>query len=57
MTLEGKLDKNAQTLNVEQKCQNLHQSFLPALDTIVILANKPQIPSTMGRSIPHAHLQ
>ncbi|KAG7237791.1 hypothetical protein INR49_031804 [Caranx melampygus] len=56
MTLEDKMDKNAQTLNVEQKCQNLHQSFLPALDTAVILANKPQIPSTMGRSSPHAHL-
>ncbi|XP_056255193.1 uncharacterized protein LOC130183628 [Seriola aureovittata] len=57
MILEDKLAKNAHTLDVEQKCQNLHQSFLPTLDTIVVLANKPQIPSTMGRSSPHAYLQ
>lgn len=50
--LEDKLITNAHNLNVEQKCQNLHQSFLPALDTTVVLANK-----ATGRSSPRAYLQ
>ncbi|XP_018553536.1 uncharacterized protein LOC108898145 [Lates calcarifer] len=57
MILEDKLAKNAHTLEVEQKCQNLHQSFLPALDTTVILANKPRIRPAVGRSSPHTYLQ
>ncbi|XP_039977801.1 uncharacterized protein LOC120786423 [Xiphias gladius] len=50
--LEDKLITNAHNLNVEQKCQNLHQSFLPALDTTVVLAKK-----ATGRSSPRAYLQ
>ncbi|XP_039977799.1 uncharacterized protein LOC120786420 [Xiphias gladius] len=50
--LEDKLVTNAHNLNVEQKCQNLHQSFLPALDTTVVLAKK-----ATGRSSPRAYLQ
>ncbi|XP_071355652.1 tektin-2-like [Trachinotus anak] len=57
MILEDKLSKNAQTLDVEQKCRNLHQSFLPALDTTVVLANKPQIRTTVGCSRAHAYLE
>ncbi|XP_070778247.1 tektin-B1-like [Enoplosus armatus] len=43
MILDDKLAKNARALEVEQKCQSLHQSFLPALDTIVVFANKPRL--------------
>ncbi|XP_059206442.1 uncharacterized protein LOC131985389 [Centropristis striata] len=43
MILEDKLASNARTLKVEQKCQDLHKSFLPALDTTVVLANKPRL--------------
>ncbi|XP_051245962.1 uncharacterized protein LOC127357661 [Dicentrarchus labrax] len=57
MILEGKLAKNAQAQEVEQKCQNLHQSFLPALDTIVVLANKPRLHTAMGHSSAHSYLQ
>ncbi|XP_034401350.1 tektin-5-like [Cyclopterus lumpus] len=35
MILEDKMAKNAHILEGEEKCQNLHQSFLPALDTSV----------------------
>ncbi|XP_034747513.1 tektin-B1-like isoform X1 [Etheostoma cragini] len=43
MILEDNLAKNAYALEVERKCQNLHQSFLPSLDTIVVLANRPRL--------------
>ncbi|XP_034097183.1 uncharacterized protein LOC117563122 [Gymnodraco acuticeps] len=42
MILEYKLAKNVSHMEVEQRCQKLHQSFLPALDTSVILTNKPR---------------
>ncbi|XP_040909687.1 uncharacterized protein LOC121192176 [Toxotes jaculatrix] len=57
MILENKLGKNAQALQVEQKCQNLHESFLPALNTTVVLANKPKFHTTTGLSDPLAYLQ
>lgn len=50
MILEDKLAKNTRALEVEQKCQNLHQSFLPSLDTIVVLASKPRVCVAMGQS-------
>ncbi|XP_068432199.1 tektin-2-like [Clinocottus analis] len=40
MILENKMAKNAHNLEGEKKCQNLHQSFLPALDTSVVFVNK-----------------
>ncbi|KAM4539304.1 tektin-B1-like [Odontesthes bonariensis] len=55
--LEDKLAKNARTLEMEQRCQKLHQSFLPALDTAVVLANKPRVPASMSSSRICAHLQ
>ncbi|XP_047461549.1 uncharacterized protein LOC125020252 [Mugil cephalus] len=57
MTLEEKLSKNARALEVEQKCQKLHQSFLSALDTAVVLMNKPKLCTTTGCSSPYAYLQ
>lgn len=57
MIVEDKLAKNACALDVQQKCLNLHQSFLPALDTAVVLANKPRICAATGRYTPIAHLQ
>lgn len=42
MILEDKLAKNVSHMEVEQRCQKLHQSFLPALNTSVILTNKPR---------------
>ncbi|KAK5855088.1 hypothetical protein PBY51_005223 [Eleginops maclovinus] len=53
--LEEKLAKNVRIIEVEQKCQKLHQSFLPALDTSVILANKPRF--STGRSSAFSYLQ
>lgn len=43
MMLENKMTKNAHILEGEEKCQNLHQSFLPALDTSVVYANKTKL--------------
>lgn len=57
MIVEDKLAKNARALDVQQKCMNLHQSFLPALDTTVILANKPRLCTATGRCTPIAYLQ
>lgn len=56
MILEDKLAKNARALEVEQKCQILHQSFLPALDTTVILANKPRLCAAPGHSSALSYL-
>lgn len=55
MILEAKLAKNGCTIELEQKCQNLHQSFIPALDTIVVLANKPGL--SIGHSSAQSYLQ
>ncbi|XP_031152163.1 tektin-B1-like isoform X2 [Sander lucioperca] len=55
MILEDNLAKNAFALEVERKCQNLHQSFLPALDTIVVLANRPRL--CTGNHRAHSYLQ
>ncbi|XP_044026711.1 tektin-4-like isoform X2 [Siniperca chuatsi] len=57
MILEDKLAKNARTLEVEQKCENLHRSFLPALNTTVVLANKPRLCTATGHSSTHSNLQ
>ncbi|TNN61440.1 Tektin-B1 [Liparis tanakae] len=43
MILENKMTKNAHILEGEEKCQNLHQSFLHALDTSVVYANKTKL--------------
>ncbi|XP_039675339.1 tektin-B1-like isoform X3 [Perca fluviatilis] len=51
MILEDNLAKNAYALEVERKCQNLHQSFLPVLDTIVVLANRPRLCSANNRAL------
>ncbi|XP_070702970.1 tektin-B1-like [Pempheris klunzingeri] len=53
MVLEDKLAQNARALEVEQKCQSLHQSFLPALDTTVILVNKPWVRTASGHCSSH----
>ncbi|XP_042290770.1 tektin-B1-like [Thunnus maccoyii] len=55
--VEDELAKNAHALGVQQKCLNLHQSFLPALDTTVVLANKPQLRTAAGCCTLVAHLQ
>lgn len=57
MILENKLSKNAQALDVEQRCQTLHQSFLPALNTTVILANKPRFCTSMARPSALSYFQ
>ncbi|XP_051811957.1 uncharacterized protein LOC110956693 isoform X2 [Acanthochromis polyacanthus] len=43
MALENKMAKNAQHLQTQQKCQSLHQSFLPPRGSTVILANRPRL--------------
>ncbi|XP_029299563.1 LOW QUALITY PROTEIN: uncharacterized protein LOC115016036 [Cottoperca gobio] len=53
--LDNKLANNVCTMELEQKCQNLHHSFLPALDTTVILTNKPRFHT--GRSSALSYLQ
>ncbi|XP_032392033.1 tektin-B1 isoform X2 [Etheostoma spectabile] len=55
MILEDNLAKNAYALEVERKCQNLHQSFLPSLDTIVVLANRPRL--CTGNHRAHSYSQ
>lgn len=55
MTLQDHIDKNVSTIGKVQKCQELHQSFLPALDRAVVFANKP-VPCP-GRSNAYPHLQ
>ncbi|XP_028453831.1 tektin-B1 isoform X3 [Perca flavescens] len=50
MILEDNLAKNAYALEVERKCQNLHQSFLPGLETIVVLANRPRLCTGKNRA-------
>ncbi|XP_037548897.1 tektin-B1-like [Nematolebias whitei] len=47
-SLEDKLVKKAQHLEVTQSCQNLHQSSLPAFNRAVVLANKPMFPPVKG---------
>ncbi|XP_072227224.1 tektin-B1-like [Leuresthes tenuis] len=55
--LEDKLAKNACTLEMEQRCQKVHQSFLPALDTAVVLTNKPRMPAAINTSSICTYLQ
>ncbi|XP_054462525.1 uncharacterized protein LOC129097643 [Anoplopoma fimbria] len=55
MILEDKMAKNAHTLEVEQKCKKLHQSFLPAVDASVVFANKPKLRA--GHSSAYSYLQ
>ncbi|KAM8840522.1 tektin-B1-like [Spinachia spinachia] len=55
MTLQDHIDQNACTMLEAQKCQKLHQSFLPALDPAVVFANKPAV--RPGRSSAYSYLQ
>lgn len=50
MIVEEKLSKNAHILGVEQKCQSLLQTFQPAHDTVVVLANKAKLHKTTSSS-------
>ncbi|XP_008304817.1 tektin-4-like [Stegastes partitus] len=50
--LESKIAKNAQHLETQQRCQNLHQSFLPPRGSTVILGNRPQLHTAPGCSRP-----
>ncbi|XP_075961756.1 tektin-2-like [Anarhichas minor] len=49
MILGDQIAKNARTLEEEQKCQNLHQSFLPVLDKSVVFA-APALTPTCRRA-------
>ncbi|XP_005797496.2 tektin-4-like [Xiphophorus maculatus] len=55
--VEEKLLKNAQTLDVARKCQALHQSFRLAVDTSVVLGNKPRLCRITQSSSPHPDMQ
>ncbi|MEQ2197142.1 hypothetical protein XENOCAPTIV_023990 [Xenoophorus captivus] len=55
--VEDKLARNAQTLEVVQRCQNFHQSFRLAVDTAVVLSNKPRLCGSLDSSNPHTDLQ
>ncbi|XP_042074859.1 uncharacterized protein LOC102312678 [Haplochromis burtoni] len=50
MIVEEELSKNAHILGVEQKCQSLLQTFQPAHDTVVVLANKAKLHKTTSSS-------
>ncbi|XP_071378126.1 tektin-2-like [Centroberyx affinis] len=41
--LENRLADRARALNVDQKCQNLRQRFLPLCGAAVVIANKPKL--------------
>ncbi|XP_037330728.1 tektin-5-like [Pungitius pungitius] len=55
ITVQDHIDRNARTMGEAQKCQKLHQSFLPALDPAVVFANKHAV--RPGRSSAYSYLQ
>ncbi|XP_005478576.1 tektin-5 [Oreochromis niloticus] len=57
MIVEEKLAKKTHILEVEQKCQSLLQTFQPAHDTVVVLANKAKLHKTTSSSGCHECFQ
>ncbi|XP_024862491.1 uncharacterized protein LOC108238987 [Kryptolebias marmoratus] len=55
--VEDKLVKNSHSLEVTQSCQNLHRSFLPALDRAVVLTNKPRLRPVTSSFSTQTYLQ
>ncbi|XP_041822838.1 tektin-2-like isoform X2 [Melanotaenia boesemani] len=55
--LDNKLVQNDRTLQVQQRCYNLHQSFLPALDNAVVLANKAMPQAATNSTHTHNNQQ
>ncbi|KAM4725168.1 tektin-2-like [Anableps anableps] len=55
--VEDKLARNAQTMEVAQRCQSLHQSFQLAIDTAVILSNKPTLYKCVESSCHNTNLE
>lgn len=56
-SLEDRLATNAEALEVEQRCQNLYQSFLPLHNTTVVIPSKPRFCRGLGSSSPLAFIQ
>ncbi|KAM9737186.1 LOW QUALITY PROTEIN: tektin-B1-like [Menidia menidia] len=57
LVLDQRLALSAGALETERRCQKLHQSFLPALDTAVVLANRPKVAPPPTGPGPLAPLQ
>ncbi|XP_067439286.1 tektin-B1-like [Thunnus thynnus] len=55
--LEDRLATNAEALEIEQKCQNLHQSFLPLHNTTVVIPSKPRFCRSLRSSSPYSFFQ
>ncbi|XP_038161755.1 uncharacterized protein LOC119797002 [Cyprinodon tularosa] len=50
--VEDKLARNAQLIEVAQRCRNIHQSFRQAVNSAVVLSNKPSLQAVEDSSCP-----
>lgn len=57
VTVENKIARIARHLEIQQKCQNLHQSFLPPCASTAILTNGPHLNKAMGSSSLSTYIQ
>ncbi|KAM4550730.1 tektin-2-like [Fundulus diaphanus] len=55
--IEDRLARNTEILEVAKRCQSLHQSFRLAVNTAVVLSNRPRLCGAAQSSSPHTDLQ